>query len=78
MLASITRAAVIELCDVQEQTGTLAELKAADEVFIASTAVEVQGVGAVDEREYAGRRAASPRRRRKPCARTSPLELRRL
>lgn len=53
VLASITRAAVIDLCAVREQTGTLAELKAADEVFIASTAVEVRGVGALDEREYA-------------------------
>ncbi len=52
VLASITRAAVIELCGARERTGTLEELKDADEVFIASTAVEVQGVSALDEREF--------------------------
>jgi branched-chain amino acid aminotransferase len=52
ILASITRAAVIELCDVQERRCTLAQLKAADDAFIASTAVEVQPVGAVDERTF--------------------------
>ncbi len=53
ILASITRAAVIDLCDVQERGCTLAELKAADEAFIASTAVEVREVAAIDEREFA-------------------------
>ncbi len=53
ILASITRAAVIELCDVQERSCTLAECKAADEAFIASTAVEIQEVAAIDQREFA-------------------------
>ncbi len=53
VLASITRAAVVELCDVHERTGTLDELKAADELFVASTAVEVQEVSVLDEHEYA-------------------------
>ena len=50
---SITAARVIELCDVQERSCTLAECKAADEAFIASTAVEVQEVGAIDQRRFA-------------------------
>jgi len=52
ILASITRAQVIELTGAREQSCMLEELKAADEAFIASTAREVQDVAAVDEREF--------------------------
>jgi branched-chain amino acid aminotransferase len=53
ILASITRAAVIKLTDAQERSCTLADLDAADEAFIASTIREVQGIAAIDERQFA-------------------------
>lgn len=52
ILASITRAIVIEVCDVRERSITLEELYAADEVFVASTTREVHPVAAVDDRGY--------------------------
>jgi branched-chain amino acid aminotransferase len=52
ILASITRAQVLKVTDAREQSCTLAELKSADEVFIASTAREVQDVAAIDDREF--------------------------
>jgi branched-chain amino acid aminotransferase len=54
ILASITRALVLELTDGQERPCTLADLKAADEVFLASTIREVQVVAAVDDHEFDG------------------------
>ncbi len=54
ILASITRALVIEVCDVTERSITLEELYAADEVFVASTTREVHPVAAVDDHEYPG------------------------
>jgi branched-chain amino acid aminotransferase len=53
ILASITRAVVIEVAGAQERTCTLEELLAADEVFVASTTREVQPVAAVDETTFA-------------------------
>jgi len=53
ILASITRAIVIEVCEVRERSITLDELYAADEVFLASTTREVHPVAAVDDHEYA-------------------------
>ena len=53
ILASITRAVVIEVAGAQERTCTLDELLAADEVFVASTTREVQPVAAVDETTFA-------------------------
>ena len=52
ILASITRALVIELTGAQERACTLEDLDAADEAFIASTTREVQPVAAVDERMF--------------------------
>ena len=49
ILASITRAYVIEECDVQEQPCTLDDVAAAEEAFIASTVREVMPIAAVDE-----------------------------
>ena len=49
ILASITRALVIEVTGAQEQPCTLEELYDADEVFLASTVREVQ-TGGVDRR----------------------------
>jgi branched-chain amino acid aminotransferase len=49
ILASITRAYVIEECDASEQPCTLDDVAAADEAFIASTVREVMPIAAVDE-----------------------------
>jgi branched-chain amino acid aminotransferase len=54
ILASITRAAVIQLVGAREAACTLDDLLAADEAFIASTTREVQPVAAVDERGFYG------------------------
>ena len=54
VLASITRALIIELTAVTERAITLEELYAADEVFVASTTREVHPVSAVDDHAYAG------------------------
>jgi branched-chain amino acid aminotransferase len=53
ILASITRAAVIELTGATEQACTLEDLDAADEAFLASTTREVQPVAAIDDRSFA-------------------------
>jgi branched-chain amino acid aminotransferase len=52
ILASITRALLIDVAGAQEQACTLPELFAADEVFLASTAREVQPVAAIDDHEF--------------------------
>lgn len=54
ILASITRALVIEVAGAQEQACTLPDLYGADEVFLASTTREVQPVAAVDDRVFDG------------------------
>jgi branched-chain amino acid aminotransferase len=53
ILASITRAAVIDLTGAVEQACTLEDLAVADEAFLASTIREVQSVAAIDDREFA-------------------------
>jgi branched-chain amino acid aminotransferase len=60
ILASITRAHVIELTGATERACTLADLEGADEAFLASTIREVQAVGAIDGKEFA---AVGPRTR---------------
>jgi branched-chain amino acid aminotransferase len=52
ILASITRALVIELTGAEERVCPLEELMEADEVFLSSTAREVQPVVAVDDRRF--------------------------
>jgi branched-chain amino acid aminotransferase len=54
ILASITRALVIEVTGAEERACTLEELFGADEVFFASTVREVQTVAAIDDHEYTG------------------------
>jgi branched-chain amino acid aminotransferase len=49
ILASITRAVVIELAKAKERACTLGDLAAADEVFLVSTVREVQPVVGIDE-----------------------------
>ncbi len=52
ILASITRAIVIEATGAAERSCTLDELTQADEAFLASTTREVQAVSAIDERTF--------------------------
>jgi branched-chain amino acid aminotransferase len=52
ILASITRAVVIEVAGASERACTLAELLTADEAFLASTTREVQPVAAIDEHSF--------------------------
>jgi branched-chain amino acid aminotransferase len=52
ILASITRAYVIELAGAEERICTLADLEAADEAFLASTTREVQGISAIDGHSF--------------------------
>jgi len=51
ILDSITRARLLEECDVTEAPCTLDDIRAADEAFIASTVREVMPIVAVDEIE---------------------------
>jgi branched-chain amino acid aminotransferase len=52
ILASITRAIVIEATGASERSCTLEELTQADEAFLASTTREVQAVSAIDDRTF--------------------------
>jgi len=52
ILASITRALIIDECGGREEACTLTDLFAADEAFLASTAREVQSIAAIDEHEF--------------------------
>ena len=51
ILASITRARLMALTDSEERSCRLAEISAADEVFMVSTTREVVGVAAIDDAE---------------------------
>lgn len=58
-LAGITRGLVLEWCDVRERDLTEEEARRADEVFITSSARDVQGVHRWDDQEFPpGRRTA--------------------
>jgi branched-chain amino acid aminotransferase len=52
ILASITRSRVVEVTGAGERACTLADLRAADEAFLASTTREVQAVAGVEDHEY--------------------------
>ena len=54
ILASITRATIIELTGARESPCTLADLADADEAFLASTVREVQPVAAIDSHTFDG------------------------
>ena len=51
ILASITRARLLEECDVSQCSCTLDDVRAAEEAFIASTVREVMPIAAVDDIE---------------------------
>ena len=53
ILASITRAYVIEVTGAQERTCTKDDLKQGSEAFLASTTREVQPVAAIEDTEFA-------------------------
>jgi branched-chain amino acid aminotransferase len=61
ILASITRAIVIEVTGAQERPCTLEDALAADEAFLASTTREVQPVLAIDDHEYPAQTPVSDR-----------------
>jgi branched-chain amino acid aminotransferase len=54
ILASITRALVIDTAGASERSCTLEDLAEADEAFLASTTREVQPVAQVDDRTFPG------------------------
>ena len=51
ILASITRARLLEECEVSQRSCTLDDVRAAEEAFIASTVREVMPIAAVDDIE---------------------------
>ncbi len=53
ILASITRALVLDVTGAAERPCTLDDLLAADEAFLASTTREVEPIAAIDERTFA-------------------------
>ena len=63
ILASITRALLMEVTEAREQSCTLDELYAADEVFLASTTRVVEPVAAVDDHGFGGPTPVSDRAR---------------
>ena len=63
ILASITRALVLEVAGAREQACTLEDLYSADEVFLASTTREVEPVAAVDDHSFDGPTPVSDRAR---------------
>jgi branched-chain amino acid aminotransferase len=69
ILASITRALVIEVTGAEEEPCTLEELYGAEEVFFASTVREVQSVASIDDHEYGGPTPVSDRTRDAVAAR---------
>jgi branched-chain amino acid aminotransferase len=54
ILASITRAVVMEVAGASERPCTLDDMRSADEAFIASTTREVQPVAAIDDHTFPG------------------------
>ena len=52
VLASITRAHIMDLVEVRERSVDVDELKRAQEAFMASTTREGQSVSAIDDREF--------------------------
>ncbi len=61
ILASITRALVLDVTGAAERSCTLEQLKAADEVFLASTVREVMAVSAIDDQRFGDQRPVSQR-----------------
>jgi branched-chain amino acid aminotransferase len=60
-LAGVTRALVLECCEVTEATVPLDALVDADEVFLTSSTREVQGITGIDDRDLPGQRPITER-----------------
>jgi branched-chain amino acid aminotransferase len=73
ILASITRAVVIEVTGAREESCTLQRMLGADEVFLASTGREVQTVGVLDDHAYPAAKPVSDRVREAVMARIAEL-----
>ena len=69
ILASITRALVLEVTGAEEEPCTLEELYGAEEAFLASTAREVQPVASIDDHAYTGPSPVTDRTRDAVAAR---------
>jgi branched-chain amino acid aminotransferase len=69
ILASITRAVILEVAGAREEPCTLDLLTTADEAFLASTTREVQPVSAIDEHRFDGAGAVTERTRAAVSAR---------
>jgi branched-chain amino acid aminotransferase len=61
ILASITRALVVEVAGAQERACTLEQLLEAEEAFLASTTREVHPVAAIDDRTFDARAPVTER-----------------
>jgi branched-chain amino acid aminotransferase len=61
ILASITRAHLIDLSGARERACTLEDLFAADEAFLASTVREVQSIAVIDDHEFPAETPVSDR-----------------
>jgi branched-chain amino acid aminotransferase len=61
ILASITRAVVVEVVGAQEAPCTLEQLLEADEAFLASTTREVHPIAAIDDRTFDARAPVTTR-----------------
>jgi branched-chain amino acid aminotransferase len=69
ILASITRAVILEVAGAREEPCTLDLLTTADEAFLASTTREVQPVSVIDEHRFDGAGAVTERTRAAVSAR---------
>jgi branched-chain amino acid aminotransferase len=69
ILASITRALIMEVTEAEERPCSLEELYDADEVFLASTVREVQTVASINDHEYTDPSPVSDRTREAVSAR---------
>jgi branched-chain amino acid aminotransferase len=78
VLESITRDRLIKALDVEEGSWQVDELRAAEEIFLASTTREVQGVAAIDDRDLGEAPGPRTRQAQEAFAETLGRELRRL
>ena len=74
ILASISRARLLEECEVTQRPCTLDDVRAAEEAFIASTVREVMPIAVVDEIELPS--APGPGDDRRPRALPAPRRAR--
>jgi branched-chain amino acid aminotransferase len=78
VLESITRDRLIKALEVEEGSWQVADLRAADEAFLASTTREIQAVAAIDGRELSAAPGRRTREAQEAFAETLGRELREL